>query len=103
MFILDDNPGRARELGRARMDYYLRLSNYVSSLRRMGFREQDLTSPASDRLVDALAIHGDAVTAAAGLRAHLAAGANQVAIQVLSADEDILPAARALAEAGLTA
>jgi hypothetical protein len=40
---------------------------------------------------------------AAGLRAHLAAGANQVAIQVLSAGEDILPAARALAEAGLTA
>jgi hypothetical protein len=42
-------------------------------------------------------------TVAAGLRAHLEAGADQVAIQVLSGDDDILPAARALAQAGLTA
>ena len=57
----------------------------------------DLTFPGSDRLIDALAIHGDPDTIADGLRAHLTAGANQVAIQVLSADNDILPTARALA------
>ena len=57
----------------------------------------DLTFPGSDRLIDALAIHGYPDTVAAGLRAHLAAGANQVAIQVLSPDNDILPTARALA------
>jgi probable F420-dependent oxidoreductase len=95
--VLDGNPGPARELGRARAGFYLRLSNYVASLRRIGFDSDDLTFPGSDRLIDALAIHGDPDTIADGLRAHLTAGANQVAIQVLSADNDILPTARALA------
>ena len=95
--VLDGNPGPARELGRARVGFYLRLSNYVASLRRIGFDSDDLAFPGSDRLIDALAIHGDPDTIADGLRAHLTAGANQVAIQVLSADNDILPTARALA------
>jgi probable F420-dependent oxidoreductase len=95
--VLDDKPERAREVGRARVGFYLRLSNYVANLRRIGFDEQDVTFPGSDRLVDALAVHGDVGTVAAGLRAHLAAGASQVAIQVLSAEDDILPTARALA------
>lgn len=95
--VLDDDPERARELGRARIGGYLGLSNYVASLRRIGFSEQDTTFPGSDRLVDALTVHGDVDTVAAVLRAHLAAGANQVAIQVLSAEGDILPTARALA------
>ncbi|HET6502283.1 MAG TPA: LLM class F420-dependent oxidoreductase [Amycolatopsis sp.] len=95
--VLDDNPERARELGRERVGPYLRLSNYVTNLRRIGFDSDDVTFPGSDRLVDALAVHGDADAVAAGLHAHLAAGATQVAIQVLSADDDILPTARALA------
>jgi hypothetical protein len=45
-----------------------------------------------------LAIHGGPERVANELRAHLAAGANQVAIQVLSADGDILPGTRALAQ-----
>jgi len=45
-----------------------------------------------------LAIHGGPETVANGLRAHLAAGANQVAIQVRSVDGDILPGTRALAQ-----
>lgn len=96
--VLDDDPVRAREVGRARVGPYLRLSNYVASLRRMGFDTDDLTHPGSDRLVDTLAVHGDPDTVIAALRAHLAAGANQVAIQVLPAGNDILPTARALAE-----
>jgi probable F420-dependent oxidoreductase len=95
--VLDDDPERARVLGRSSVGPYLRLSNYVANLRRIGFDSEDLTFPGSDRLVDALAVHGDPDAVALGLRAHLAAGANQVAIQVLSADNDILPTARALA------
>jgi probable F420-dependent oxidoreductase len=95
--VLNDNPDQARELGRARVSHYLRLSNYVANLGRIGFDENDVAFPGSDRLTDALAVHGDVDTVAAALRAHLDAGASQVAIQVLSADNDILPAARALA------
>jgi probable F420-dependent oxidoreductase len=97
--VLDDNVERARTLGRARVGPYLRLSNYVANLRRIGFGEDDVTFPGSDRLVDALAIHGDPNAVADGLRAHLAAGADHVAVQVLTADGDMLPAARALAGA----
>ena len=96
--VIDADPERARRLGRDRVGPYLRLSNYVVNLRRIGFDADDVTFPGSDRLVDALAIHGRPETVADGLRAHLAAGANQVAIQVLSADGDILPGARALAQ-----
>lgn len=97
--VLDDDPLRAREVGRARVGPYLRLSNYAANLRRIGFGPDDLTYPGSDQLVDALAVHGDPDTVVAALRAHLAAGANQVAIQVLPAGDDILPTARALAHA----
>lgn len=95
--VLDADPERAREVARARVGMYLRMSNYVANLKRIGFEDEDLEFPGSDRLIDALALHGDAEAIAAGLRAHLAAGADQVAIQVLSPDNDILPAARALA------
>ncbi len=95
--VLDDNPEQARKVGRARVGPYLRLSNYVANLRRIGFDDDDLTFPGSDRIIDALAVHGDQDTVVAGLRAHLEAGANQVAVQILSADHDILPTARALA------
>jgi probable F420-dependent oxidoreductase len=95
--VLDVDPERAREVGRLRVGTYLRLSNYIANLKRIGFDDEDLELPGSDRLIDALALHGDVETVSAGLRAHLAAGADQVAIQVLSPDNDILPAARALA------
>lgn len=95
--VVDADVERARTLGRARVGPYLQLSNYVANLRRIGFDEADVTFPGSDRLVDALAVHGEPDTVADGLRAHLSAGADEVAIQVLSVDGDVLPAARALA------
>lgn len=98
--VLDEDIERGRAIGRARVGPYLRLSNYVASLRRLGFDDDDVAFPGSDRLVDALAVHGDPTAVAEGVRAHLAAGANHVAVQVLSADGDILPTARALASVG---
>ena len=96
--VVDPDPHWARRVGRDRVGPYLGLSNYVANLRRIGFGADDVTLPGSDRLVDALVIHGEPETVADGLRAHLSAGANQVAIQVLSADDNILPGARALAQ-----
>lgn len=96
--VLDDDPERARAVGRARVGPYLRLSNYVTNLRRIGFSAEDVAFPGSDRLVDALAAHGDLTAVAAAVQAHLTAGADHVAVQVLPADGDILRTARALAE-----
>jgi hypothetical protein len=72
------------------------MSNYVSNLRRLGWTDEDLAGEGSDRLVDALALHGDAETLARGITAHLDAGADHVCVQVLG--EDPVPGYRALAE-----
>lgn len=94
-FVLEDDPERARAIGRDRVDFYLGLSNYVSNLRRLGFSEDDLTAPGSDRFVDALAVHGSAAEVAAQLKTHLDAGADHVAIQPL--DDDYVTALGTLA------
>ncbi len=84
--VLDTDVDRARATGRRTVKFYLGLANYRANLLRLGFTEEDLAGEGSDRLVDALAVHGDAETVAAGIRAHLDAGADHVAIQVLGAD-----------------
>lgn len=93
--VLDDDVARARELARGTISMYLGLVNYLSNLRRVGFSEQDITKPGSDRLIDVLAVNGTPADVAAGLVAHLDAGADHVAIQPLN--EDYLEALRALA------
>ncbi|HEY2831366.1 MAG TPA: LLM class F420-dependent oxidoreductase [Sporichthyaceae bacterium] len=95
--VLDTDPERARALARPTVQFYLQLVNYRRSLLRIGFTEDDLANGGSDRLVDALALHGDAKTVAAGLRAHTEAGANHVSIQVLG--DELSAGHRALAEA----
>jgi probable F420-dependent oxidoreductase len=94
--VLEADPVRARAIARPRLKPYLGMSNYVSNLRRLGWADEDLAGEGSDRLVDALALHGDAETLARGITAHLDAGADHVCVQVLG--EDPVPGYRALAE-----
>jgi len=85
--VLDTDAGRARSIGRpAVQNPYLRLVNYRTNLLRTGWTEEDLAGGGSDRLIDALVVHGDAQTVARGLRAHLDAGADHATIQVLGDD-----------------
>jgi probable F420-dependent oxidoreductase len=103
--VLDADAGRGREVGRARVRRpYLGLVNYTSNLRRLGFTEDDVRDPGSDRLIDALVAHGTADAVAAQLGAHLAAGADHVCVQLLAEDDaDPLPGFGELARAlGLT-
>jgi probable F420-dependent oxidoreductase len=88
--VLETDPAAARAIGRPAVARpYLQLTNYLASLRSLGFTDDDLAGEGSDRLIDALVVHGDADTAAAGLRRHLAAGADQVAVRLLTRpDED---------------
>jgi probable F420-dependent oxidoreductase len=76
---------RARDIGRAFVaDPYLRLSNYTNNLLRLGYTPDDIADGGSDRLIDDLVLHGEPEAIAAGLHAHLSAGADHVAIQVLT-------------------
>ena len=99
--VLDTDPVAARALGRPAVDRpYLHLRNYTSNLKRLGWTDADLAGGGSDALIDALVVHGDAATVAAGSRAHLDAGADHVCIQLLTPPgADPLPGLRALAEA----
>jgi probable F420-dependent oxidoreductase len=100
--VLDTDPERARAVGRPRVERpYLSLVNYTSNLRRLGWSDEDLANGGSDALIDALVLHGDASTVAAGLREHLDAGADHVVIQLLTSDDDqyLVGGYKALAEA----
>jgi probable F420-dependent oxidoreductase len=94
--VLVSDPERARAIGRPVVARYLARVNYRNNLLREGWLETDLDHDGSDRLVDALVLHGSAEEVASGLRAHLEAGADHVGVQVL--DDDPLPAYESLAE-----
>jgi probable F420-dependent oxidoreductase len=94
--VLETDPERARAVARPRVQSpYLGLANYLSNLRRLGWTDADFAGGGSDALIDALVVHGDAKALARGVTAHLDAGADHVAVQVLG--PNLLPALRALA------
>ena len=81
--ILDVDPARGRATGRPVVARYLDRVNYRNNLLREGWSEEDFANGGSDRLVDALVLHGSVEKVAAGLTAHIEAGADHVGIQVL--------------------
>src|SRR5579863_7524159 len=94
--VLETDPAKARAIGRPRVERpYLGLANYLNNLRRLGWTDADFADGGSDALIDALAVHGDAEAIGRGVTAHLDAGADHVAVQVLGPDPR--PALRALA------
>jgi len=87
--LLEPDPAAARDRGRQALGWYLDTPNYVASLRALGFSDDDLDER-SDRLVDDLIAWGDETRVLIRVREHLAAGADQVAIQPLGSDGDPL-------------
>lgn len=85
--VVDSDPQRARALARGPLGSMTAGagSGYAANLRRMGFAEEEVAQ-LSDRLVDAVVAWGDVDTVAARIVEHLRAGADQVALSVLSAD-----------------
>jgi len=98
--VFPDPAERARAIGRPRVEKpYLGLVNYTSNLRRLGWSEQDLSDGGSDALIDALVAHGTAGQVAARLTEHLAAGADHVCVQLLTASGDPVEGYQQLAKA----
>src|SRR5580692_7854062 len=57
--VVEPDPAKARAIGRPAVDRpYLGLTNYVTNLKRLGWSDQDVASPGSDALIDALVGHG---------------------------------------------
>ncbi len=84
--VLETDPVTARGIGRPPVDNpYLHLTNYVSNLKRLGYTDADIADGGSDALIDDLVAHGTADEIRDKVDAHLAAGADHVAIQVLGA------------------
>ncbi|WP_405060869.1 LLM class F420-dependent oxidoreductase [Kribbella sp. NBC_01505] len=96
--VLETDVDIARTTARDYLATYLALGNYVTNLKRLGFTDDDIADGGSDRLIDALVLHGSAVEVAEGLQAHLEAGADHVAVQQLGREGiDLLPGYEALA------
>jgi probable F420-dependent oxidoreductase len=98
--VLTIDPEAGRAAARENLMMYLALPNYVNAWRWLGFTDDDVAGIGSDRLVDALVVIGDENTIAARVQAHLDAGADHVALQLVADDLPALrPGWRALAPA----
>ena len=102
--VLTTDAEKARAIGRKALDVYLGLTNYVSNWKRLGFTDDDVRRPGSDKLVDAFVAYGTAGDVARRLTQHIDAGANHVPIQVLGRPDRLIPTLTELAgPLGLTA
>ncbi len=95
--VLTTDAEKARAVGRKALDIYFNLANYRNNWKRLGFTDDDVTRPGSDRLVDAVVAYGTPDAIAARLNEHLAAGADHVPVQVLTKDENLVSALAELA------
>ncbi|MEU8081699.1 LLM class F420-dependent oxidoreductase [Catellatospora citrea] len=84
--VLDTDPVRARAAARGHLDLYLQLPNYTSNLLRLGFTEDDFRDGGSDRLLDAVFAMGDETAIARRAAAYLDAGADHLAVQVVTGE-----------------
>jgi probable F420-dependent oxidoreductase len=95
--VLTTDPETARAVGRKALAIYLNLANYLNSWKRLGFTDDDVAEPGSDRLVDAVVAYGTPDEIAGRLKQHIAAGADHVPVQVLTGPDKLVPALAELA------
>jgi len=95
--VLTTDAEQARTVGRKALDMYLGLTNYLNNFKRLGFTDEELAKPGSDRFVDAVVAYGTPDAIAARLKEHLAAGADHVPVQVLTGPDKLVPALAELA------
>jgi probable F420-dependent oxidoreductase len=95
--VLSTDIDEARAVGRTTVGPYLGLTNYRNNWLRLGFTEDDITTPGSDAFIDAVVAHGDPNDIARDLTEHVNAGADHVTIQVLGGWDKLLPTLTELA------
>jgi probable F420-dependent oxidoreductase len=75
----------------AHLEVYTGLENYKNSWRRLGFTDEDFVRGGSDRLCDAMVVHGDQSDVKARVDEHRQAGADHVCLQVLGEELNAVP------------
>ena len=95
--VLTTDAEKARATGRKTLEIYLNLANYLNSWKRLGFTDEDVAKPGSDRLVDAVVAYGTPDEIAARLKEHISAGADHVPVQVLTGPDKLVSALAELA------
>jgi probable F420-dependent oxidoreductase len=95
--VFTTDADKARATGRKALEVYLNLQNYLNNWKRLGFTDEDVAKPGSDRLVDAVVAYGTVDAIAARLKEHLDAGADHVPVQVLTGPDKLVDALAALA------
>ncbi|WP_298227462.1 LLM class F420-dependent oxidoreductase [Gryllotalpicola sp.] len=88
--VLRQDAEEARRIAHPHIERYLALANYTKNLRELGFTDQDLTAPGSDHLIDELVVYGQDEDIQAGIQAHFDAGADHVAVQLLTGHDDLV-------------
>ena len=89
--VLETDPERARQIGRAYTAVYLSQPNYVNNITRLGFTPEDTAGAGTDAFVDALVAWGTVEQISARVQEHFDAGADHVCIQALSMERRGVP------------
>jgi probable F420-dependent oxidoreductase len=101
--LFETDPARARATAREHLRVYLDpASTYnLAKFRRLGYTQEDIINGGSDRIVDDLVFWGDLDTIAGKIRAHIKAGADHVAVQVIGIEpgQTAIPYWRMLSDA----
>jgi len=79
------------ERAHGHLEVYTGLENYRNSWRRFGFTDEDFVRGGSERLCEAMVVHGDETAILARIDEHRAAGADHVCLQVLGEDLSTIP------------
>jgi probable F420-dependent oxidoreductase len=75
----------------AHLGFYTGLENYTNSWRRLGFSDEDFVRGGSERLCDAMVVHGDESAVLKRINEHRRAGADHVCLQVLGDETNAPP------------
>ncbi len=86
-----ETPEQARSIARKAIHLYLQLDNYHRAWSAQGFTDADYADGGSDRLVDAIVAWGSTEDVRARIDEHRAAGADQVVVIPINADNGALP------------
>jgi probable F420-dependent oxidoreductase len=99
--LFETDPDKARAIAREHLHPYLTTPYNVAKFRRLGYTEDEIGGGGSDRIVDDLVFWGDPDTIVDRLRAHVDAGADHVAVQVIGVEQgrSAMPHWRVLADA----